>query len=262
MLITFFFLIFSLDPKLSNQMNIRFPLIYQYRFPALIAFFNILIVGYNVAAILRYAKYRADVKINPKLANNIPAIWLNISLWGFVVSCVLVQVGNQLDKSIPDKGFSWKAIGNVAFLIYFSVLFYVAIVSRSLTEKFQSKEKYIKSSLSKSESQLIISQLDHLMNTKKPYVNSGIKLKDLSGLLKTSERNLSQVINEHKQQNFSDYINSYRVKYAMNLLIDPSLRGKTVLWVLFEAGFNSKSSFNTIFKKVVGCTPAEYRKNN
>jgi AraC-like DNA-binding protein len=262
MLITFFFLIFSLDPKLSNQMNIRFPLIYQYRFPALIAFFNILIVGYNVAAILRYAKYRADVKINPQLANNIPAIWLNISLWGFVVSCVLVQVGNQLDKSIPDKGFSWKAIGNVAFLIYFCVLFYVAIVSRSLTEKFQSKEKYIKSSLSKSEALLIISQLDHLMKTQKPYVNSGIKLKDLSGLLETSERNLSQVINEHKQQNFSDYINSYRVKCAMNLLTDPSLKGKTVLWVLFEAGFNSKSSFNTIFKKVVGCTPAEYRKNN
>ena len=262
MFIAFFFLIFSLDPQLSNQMNIRFPLIYQYRFPALIAFFNILIVGYNFAAILRYAKYRADVKINSQLANNIPGIWLNISLWGFVVSCVLVQIGNQLDKTIPDEGFSWKIIGNVAFLIYFCVLFYVAIVSRSLTEKFQYKEKYKKSSISKPEALLMGSQLDHLMNTQKPYVNSSLKLKDLSGMLETSERNLSQVINEHKKQNFSDYINSYRVKYAMNLLTDPYLEEKTVLWVLFEAGFNSKSSFNTIFKKAVGCTPAEYRKNN
>lgn len=262
MFIAYFILIFSLDPQLSNQMNIRYPLIYQYRFQALMAFSNILIVGYNVAAILRYTKYRADVKINPQQANNIPGIWINISLWGFVVSCALVQVGNQLDNAIPDKGFSWKVIGNVAFLIYFCVLFYVAIVSRSLTEKFQSREKYKKSSISKLEAQHMISQLDHLMDTQKPYVNSSLKLKDLSGMLEVSERNLSQVINEHMQQNFSDYINSYRVKYAMNLLTDPLLKEKTILWVLFEAGFNSKSSFNTIFKKVVGCTPAEYRKNN
>jgi AraC-like DNA-binding protein len=67
-------------------------------------------------------------------------------------------------------------------------------------------------------------------------------------------------VNEYKQQNFSDYINSYRVKHAMNLLADPALKEKTILWILFEAGFNSKSSFNTIFKKVAGCTPAEYRK--
>jgi AraC-like DNA-binding protein len=262
MVIAFFFLVFSLDPILSNQMNIWFPLIYQYRFPALIVFFNILIIGYNIAAILRYAKYRADVKINPRHSKNIPVIWLNISLWGFVVSCVFVQVGNQLDNAIPDKEFSWKIIGNIAFLIYFCILFYVAIVSRSLTEKFQSKKKYRKSSLSKPEALHMISQLEYLMDTQKPYVNSGIKLKDLSGMLEISERNLSQIINEYIHQNFSDYVNSYRVKYAMNLLTDPSLKEKTILWVLFEAGFNSKSSFNTIFKKVVGCTPVEYRKNN
>jgi AraC-like DNA-binding protein len=260
--ITLFFLIFSLDPKLSNQMSVRFPLIYQYRVPALIAFFNILIIGFNVAAILRYAKYRTNAKINMQLANSIPALWLNISLWGFVISCVLVQVGNQLDKTIPVDGFSWKVIGNIAFLIYFCILFYVAIVSRSLTDKFQLHEKYKKSSLIKSEALLMISQLDHLMMTRKPYVNTSLKLKDLSEMLKISERNLSQLINEHKQQNFSDYVNTYRVKYAMKLLTEPSLKEKTILWVLFEAGFNSKSSFNTIFKKVTGCTPAEYRKNN
>ncbi len=261
MIISFFFLILSLDPELSNQMSIRFPLIYKYRIPALITFFNILIAGFNIAAILRYARYRAKVKINPQLANNIPVIWQTISLWGFVVSCALVQVGNQLDNTIPNEGFSWKVIGNMAFLIYFCILFYVAIVSRSLTEKFQIHEKYKKSSLSKPEALLVISQLDHLMKTNKPYVNSGIKLKDLSGMLQIQARNLSQVINEHKQQNFSDYVNTYRVKYAMNLLTDPALKEKTILWILFEAGFNSKSSFNTIFKKVAGCTPAEYRKN-
>jgi AraC-like DNA-binding protein len=51
------------------------------------------------------------------------------------------------------------------------------------------------------------------------------------------------------------------VKYAMNLLADPLLKEKTILWILFESGFSSKTSFNITFKKITGFTPAEFRKN-
>jgi AraC-like DNA-binding protein len=141
-------------------------------------------------------------------------------------------------------------------------LFYVAVVSRTLTEKFENKEKYKNSNLGETEALQLVDRLDRFMNSQNPFTNPELKLKDLAETIKTTERNLSQVINEYKQQNFSDYINSYRVKYAMRLLSDQTLKEKTILWVLFEAGFNSKSSFNTIFKKNAGCTPAEFRKNS
>lgn len=257
----FFFLLFSHEPSLSNNLKDRFPLLFQYLGSGLMPVFNSLIIGYNIAAILKYYQYKAKVKNNPRLANKVPAVWLKIALWGFVISCTLFQAGNQLNHSISDETFNWEIVGNTAFLIYFCILFYVAVVSRTLIDRFDGKDKYKNSNLGESEALQLILQLDHLMSTQKLYANPNLKLKECSDVLKTSERYLSQVVNEHKQQNFSDYLNSYRIKHAMNLLADPSLKEKTILWVLFEAGFNSKSSFNTIFKKVAGCTPAEYRKN-
>jgi len=258
--IAFLLLLFYYEPKLSALFQTHFPQIYKLTIPFLITLFNLLIVGYNVAAILRYSKFRKQLKAGSRMQISVPNVWINIALWGFVVACVLVQTGNQLNKIAPNESFNWKIIGNTAFLVYFCVLFYVAVASRTLTDQFQIKEKYKNSSLNQSETQQLLVRIDKLMTTEKPFTNPELKLKDIAELLKTSERNISQAINEFKQQNVPDYINSFRVEYAMKLLADPMHHDKTILWILFEAGFNSKATFNTLFKKVNGCTPAEYRK--
>jgi AraC-like DNA-binding protein len=64
------------------------------------------------------------------------------------------------------------------------------------------------------------------------------------------------------QQNFFDFINRYRIEEAQRLLTDPPDKKITVLEVLYECGFNSKSSFNTLFKKHTGLTPSEFKKKN
>lgn len=57
-----------------------------------------------------------------------------------------------------------------------------------------------------------------------------------------------------------DFVNEYRINYAKELLLDQKRQDLTVLEILYDAGFNSKSSFNTEFKKRTGVTPTEYRK--
>jgi AraC-like DNA-binding protein len=57
-------------------------------------------------------------------------------------------------------------------------------------------------------------------------------------------------------------VNEYRIKKAMEILRDPQHEKMTVLEVLYEVGFNSKSSFNTVFKKYTGKTPTQYRKSS
>ena len=59
---------------------------------------------------------------------------------------------------------------------------------------------------------------------------------------------------------FFDFMNQYRINYAKDLLIDQNRQDLTVLEILYDAGFNSKSSFNTEFKKRSGVTPTEYRR--
>ena len=117
--------------------------------------------------------------------------------------------------------------------------------------------KYKNSRLTDSEKKKYIEDLDYLLSSKKPYLNSSLTLNDLAKLINIPSRTLSQIINESKKMNFYDYINSYRINEAKDIL--SSSPGKTILEILYEVGFNSKSAFNTAFKKYTGLTPSKFK---
>src|SRR5690606_4741131 len=74
-------------------------------------------------------------------------------------------------------------------------------------------------------------------------------------------RALSNIINRQFECNFFEFINSYRIEEAKRLLAAPEYASKNMLEVMYDVGFNSKATFNTLFKKKVGMTPSEYRKS-
>ncbi|MGE8433332.1 helix-turn-helix domain-containing protein [Chryseobacterium joostei] len=97
------------------------------------------------------------------------------------------------------------------------------------------------------------------MDTEKPYLDDKLTLQKLAEQMNMQEKQLSLLINKHTGKHFFDFINEFRINYAKALLKDqPQL---TVQEVLYEVGFNSKSSFYTAFKKETGCTPTDYRKS-
>jgi AraC-like DNA-binding protein len=75
-----------------------------------------------------------------------------------------------------------------------------------------------------------------------------------------NSRDLSVLINQNLHQHFFDFINEYRINAAKEILRNPSKKEFTILEILYEAGFNSKYSFNTAFKKHTGLTPTQFRK--
>ncbi len=119
--------------------------------------------------------------------------------------------------------------------------------------------KYERSGLSPDKAREYKEQLLGLMETNRPYRNSELTLQELADLLRISPHNLSEVINTQLRQNFFDFINRYRVREVMENLTSPDLQHLKILSIAFDAGFNSKTSFNTIFKKSTGQTPSEYR---
>ena len=132
--------------------------------------------------------------------------------------------------------------------------------SRAPGEVRSSGDKYQKSGLSYDKAEEYRQRLEQLMDEKQPYTQSDLTLDKLAGLLEISPHNLSEVINTRLNQNFFDYINGYRVEQVKEDLTDPEKENLTVLAIAFEAGFNSKSSFYSIFKRVTGMTPTDYRK--
>ena len=159
---------------------------------------------------------------------------------------------------------SFFAVFNIYAIGYFglfkSPMFKQANVVKSL-EKILPLEnkKYEKSGLSDEKAASHLTDLRELMASEKPFCNPSITLSDLSDLLNISARNLSEILNTKCKQNFFDFINSYHVEEVKQLLIDPKNKPFTILAISFDAGFNSKTSFNTIFKKYTGQTPSSYR---
>ena len=100
------------------------------------------------------------------------------------------------------------------------------------------------------------------MDTEKPYRQSNITIQELAELISIPKHHLSQVINDRLGKNFYDFINQYRVAEAQLMLLNPKYRHLTNLAVAEEAGFNSKATFNAVFKKQTGQTPSEYVRNH
>lgn len=92
------------------------------------------------------------------------------------------------------------------------------------------------------------------------HLESQINLERFAGQIGIKARELSTIINDHYQQNFFEFINSQRVEEAKRLLAAPECAGDTVLDILYKSGFNSQSAFHRFFKRMVGMTPSEYRK--
>ena len=104
-------------------------------------------------------------------------------------------------------------------------------------------------------------KLQQYMMKEKPFLNPSLTIQDISATIEIPVRDLSLLINHTLEQHFYDFVNAYRIESAMDILKDQTKSKLTVLEILYDVGFNSKSSFNTAFKKHTGTTPTSYRKN-
>ena len=93
---------------------------------------------------------------------------------------------------------------------------------------------------------------------KKPYLNSRLTLKEVADALGTPEHQLSAVINKQAGKNFFEFVNSYRVEEFKSLTRLPEYRNYTLISIAYESGFNSKATFNRVFKNYTGQTPSEF----
>jgi len=97
------------------------------------------------------------------------------------------------------------------------------------------------------------------MNEAKPYLYPLLNLDQLASQLSMPPRALSLAIKSQFETNFYEFVNSYRINEAKQILADPQQKHKTMIEISNECGFNSKATYNSFFKKLVGATPSQYR---
>jgi AraC-like DNA-binding protein len=166
----------------------------------------------------------------------------------------------------------WIKIGILVFELFIICWYlYKALNNPSLFRNIDSRLKLVSDIISeeKNSEQVAVSEneynsallkLQQYMAKEKPFLNPSLTIQDVSAAIEIPVRDLSLLINHKLEHHFYDFVNSYRIENAMDILKDVTKNKVTILEILYEVGFNSKSSFNTAFKKHTGNTPTAYRK--
>ena len=218
---------------------------------------------YITAALILLSRYRQSIK---QIFSNITRIklsWLRLTLYGFICWKVCLTV----------YYIGWTTSGRTVFLVTYVVseilllLFLYVLFLKALGQPVifgdplvpNSRNKYEKILLSSAQKKEYRKRLIAFMQQYKPYLRSDLNLHELSEMVHIPAHHLSQLLNMDLHQNFYDFINSYRIEECIRLLQQQDLKKKTILEILYETGFNSKSVFNKAFKKVTGMTPTEFR---
>ncbi len=124
------------------------------------------------------------------------------------------------------------------------------------------RKKYATSSLKPEDGAVYVEKLRGVMQTQKPYRDGNLTLPQLARSVSLTPHLLSQLLNEHIDENFAQFVNRHRIEEAKVQLVDPAYQHFTIAAIAEEVGFNSTSAFNTAFKKITGATPSQYRQRS
>ena len=181
----------------------------------------------------------------------------------FVISSVVLWIGAVLRYAIDSTGRTNLLIPLGASAVVYGMGYLKMIRPKpgfvSGEGERPSAKKYEKSTLTPERAEKYVNKLVHCMQEKKPFTDGDLNLQSLAATLSIPPHHLSQIINERLGQTFADFINSYRVEEAKQRLLDPAFSHLSLLGIAIEVGFNSKSSFNSVFKKHTNMTPSEFR---
>jgi AraC-like DNA-binding protein len=173
-----------------------------------------------------------------------------------------IQLAITLAIMLVIKMFNPNDTGDHILAAYISVIIYLTsfrVVSQSgfFKQSLDEHQKYKSSSITPDLQQHTLKKLMEVMDHDKPYLKPDFSLPDLARQVNVSVHTLSQVINEGLQKSFFEMTAAYRIEEAKKLLkSQPNFK---IEEIAEQVGYNSKSSFNTSFKKITGKTPSEFR---
>jgi AraC-like DNA-binding protein len=221
------------------------------------------IVLYVVAMFSVVRRYRARLGDVHSAVGRIDLSWLVallivISLhWLFVTSRSMLAL---LDIRAASLTPVLDLFSITIFLVFTTVLVVKGLAHVKLFPGLEEASRSNGSPLSESQLERCTERLLACMRFEKPHLDPSLTVDELALKVSMPSWQLSRVLNSAFGKNFFHFINTHRVEEAKRQLRDPTHNAKTMLQILHEAGFNSKSTFNDAFKRHTGMTPSEYRR--
>lgn len=222
----------------------------------------------GVLCLWEIRRYGTHLKHNYSNVEKLDLTWLKLLVIGFlgirlwaVWVAVLLILSITLGISVDFE--TAGLFGNYITFILVSILIFFGLSHSTVCEGLDSRTTDNENSKEEAKDKIkpeMAESVSRWMEEEKPYLIPALTLEKLAGQLQMPPRTLSNIINRHFNCNFFEFVNHYRVEEAKRLLADPQAAGKNMIDLMYDMGFNSKATFNALFKKKVGMTPSEFRK--
>jgi ligand-binding sensor domain-containing protein/AraC-like DNA-binding protein len=179
-----------------------------------------------------------------------------------VIACNSEGIWNQTGDSInfTVKAFFYQTLVFKIVIFFLFTALLAAVVYIYKKRPFEKKIRYKDSPLNPHFAEACIKKLNHLMENEKVHLDENISLQALAEKISIPPHQLSQLLNDKLNQNFSDFINYHRIEEAKEILKGPRGVNRKNTAVAYDVGFNSMTAFYKAFKKFAGMTPNQYKK--
>lgn len=231
--------------------------------------FSIQLITYGILSYRILILHQKNIRLFSSNVKSIDLKWLEHIVLGIVFLLIFWAIDILL-------GLSTESFSYINVLLFFGIYFIafhslsqkeifpftsiqkneiIELIEETKLESITKKKLITDEKLEELKVDLLV-----LMQTEKPFLDCELSLIKLAAQLDTSPHILSYTINTGFNENFYQFINRYRIEEAKKLLIDPNMSHFNLIGIGFEVGFNSKTVFNTTFKKTTTKTPSEFKK--
>jgi AraC-like DNA-binding protein len=225
------------------------------------------VIAYWILSWTRLKQHERNVKLFASSSQPVDLWWLRYLLIGLALIVLLWLNANFIQITIVNTYAAFGHLFAVYFIAYFSlrqgeifafdkqsVIEIKEIIQEETTKSTAKAPRATDAELTEQKV-----KLESLMTTDKLYLNPTLGLPELAARAGLTSHQLSYLINEGFGENFYQFVNRYRVNEAKRLLHSKAHQHLSIMGIAFESGFNSKTTFNTTFKKFTGVSPSQYQ---
>lgn len=229
-------------------------------------FCKLLRVINSVICLFAIHNYKNILESTQSKVEEISITWLNFLVVGFLTVTLIeftLSSAKVMNLAFNISVNTFEVLGLTGYYVLFLFVNLLVFTSIRLFSSFSKVKQSEAIKLPHTDGNIgeqYVAQIKQDMAQEKHFLIPDITLDMLANELKIPAKNLSITLNRQFNKNFYEFINDYRIEEAKLLLAAEVNKDKTITEIYLEVGFNSKSVFNTFFKKSVGITPSQFRK--
>ena len=217
---------------------------------------------YALFSLKELRKHRSDVKDNfAYQSGELTLLWLSLLPVLFITLLLIIVL---FENSFLRNFIEVQVLHLTVFLLFALYLIFFGLRQKKVfpdhPDKAPSRKEPKKSSETEEEDSILLERLRVKMEGEKLYLNPVLSVYDLAKAAGVSRHHISSLLNENLAINFFQFVNNYRLEEVCRRLKDDRENRQNILEHAYDSGFNSKSSFNSLFKNYYGMTPSQYKK--